>query len=83
MKIATLYFSILFLIILCLAYLGYQRYETFSTDMYTYSPFNYQSTGTSPLSFYNYPAYRKPYMYDYQFVSSYPSPHFTYNEINI
>ena len=83
MKIATLYFSILFLIILCLAYLGYQRYETFSTDMYTYEPWNFMSTGTSPLSFYPYEAFRKPYMYPQSFFQSYPSPHFTYNEINI
>lgn len=83
MKIATLYFSILFLIILCLAYLGYQKYEGFSTDMYSYDPFKYITTGTSPLSFYNYPAYREPYMYPYKFVKSYPTPHFSYNEINI
>jgi len=81
MKIATLYFSILFLIILCLAYLGYQKYEHFT--MYQTSPFDYIYEGTSPLSYYMYPLYRAPYMYPYKFVQSYPTPHFSYNEINI
>jgi hypothetical protein len=35
------------------------------------------------LTFYQYPIYRKPYMYPYQFYQSYPSPHMTYYETNI
>ena len=77
-----LYFSILFLIIFCLIYLGYQRKEMFIS--YTYGPFDYSTTGSGPsLSFYPYPAYRKPYMYPYKYQTSYPYPRMTFNEINI
>jgi hypothetical protein len=76
-----LYFSILFLIIFCLIYLGYQSKETFVP--YTYGPFDYSTTGTDPLSFYMYPAYRKPFMYPYQYQTNYPYSRMTFNEINI
>ena len=50
---------------------------------YTYGPFDYSTTGTDPLSFYLYPAYRKPYMYPYQYQTNYPYSRMTFNEINI
>ena len=77
----TLYFTIIFLIILCLIYLGHKKKEMFTP--YTYGPFDYSTTGTDPLSFYRYPVYRKPYMYPYQYQTNYPYSRFTYNEINI
>ena len=55
--------------------------EPFET--YSYGPYNYMDTGASPLSFYKYPIYRKPFMYPYQFYSSYPYPHMTYYPTNI
>lgn len=76
-----IYFTVLFLLIFSLGYLGYQYKEGFIP--YTYGPFNYMTTGSDPLSFYMYPIYRKPYMYPYQFVTNYPYPHMTYGQVNI
>ena len=50
---------------------------------YSYGPFDYMDTGTSPLSFYQYPAYRKPYMYPFKYYQSYPYPHMSFGEMNI
>jgi hypothetical protein len=55
--------------------------ENFET--YSYGPYNYMDSGASPLTFYKYPAYRKPYMYPYKFYSSYPYPYMKNYEINI
>ncbi len=78
-----LYFQFMILIIIilaCVMYLsaskGDEIYENFET--YTYGPFNFRTTGSDPLTFYQYPTYRKPFMYPYQYVSSYPYPHLTY-----
>ena len=55
--------------------------ENFET--YSYGPYNYMDSGASPLTFYKYPVYRKPYMYPYKFYKSYPYPHMSYYELNI
>ena len=81
MKLYILYFTIIFLIILCLIYLQIQNKEMFTP--YTYGPFNYSTTGTDPLSFYMYPIYRQPYMYPYQYQTNYPYSRMTYYETNI
>jgi uncharacterized protein YxeA len=50
--------------------------EEFTT--YNIEPYNYKTTGANPLSFYNYPRYRKPYRYGFKFYSSYPVPYYRY-----
>lgn len=55
--------------------------ENFET--YSYGPYNYMDSGASPLTFYKYPIYRKPYMFPYKFHKSYPYPHMSYYETNI
>ncbi len=75
-------FILLLLIVACIGYLsancGNHLLEKFET--YTYGPFNTQTTGSDPLTFYQYPIYRKPYEYPYQYYSSYPYPHLTYRD---
>ena len=76
--------AILLIIILgyfVVTYIKKQNIEHY--DTYSYGPYNYMDTGASPLSFYKYPIYRKPFMYPYQFYSSYPYPHMTYYPTNI
>lgn len=51
-------------------------FEGFTT--YKRNPYAFYETGTDPLTFYEYPIYRKPYMYPQQFYSSYPVPYLTY-----
>jgi hypothetical protein len=76
-------FTILILLIICsFCYLNmYNDIETF--QVYSYSPFNYLTTGSDPLTFYKYPIYRNPYRYPYQFYSSYPYPYMSYYPTNI
>ena len=79
------YITAILLIILLgyivLIYIKKQNIEHY--DTYSYGPYNYMDTGAAPLSFYKYPIYRKPFMYPYQFYSSYPYPHMTYYPTNI
>ena len=76
-------FVILILLIICsLCYLNmYNDIENFQT--YSYSPFDYLTTGSDPLTFYKYPIYRNPYRYPYKFYSSYPYPYLSYYPTNI
>jgi hypothetical protein len=71
---------ILIIIIACIGYLsancGDHLLEKFET--YTFGPYNYKTTGSDPLTFYQYPTYRKPFQYPYQYYSSYPYPYLTY-----
>ena len=71
-------FTILILLIISsFCYLKmYEDIEQFET--YSYAPFNYMTTGSEPLSFYNYPVYRNPYRYPFQYLSSYPEPYLRY-----
>lgn len=74
------------IIIICVIYLYFNNKsfdikESFET--YSYGPFNYFDSGASPLTFYNYPAYRTPYMYPQLHYTSYPYPYLSYGEINI
>ena len=66
-----------------LLYILKKYYNIESFEVYNYGPYNYMTTGASPLAFYRYPIYRQPYMYPYQFYSSYPYPHMNYHETNI
>jgi hypothetical protein len=75
---------LIILIIIAICYLLFYKnitIESFTT--YSYDPFNYMDTGATPLTYYNYPAYRKPYMYPYRFYSSYPYPYMKHYEMNI
>ena len=80
MNIIIYLFVLLILLFLIYKY-STQIKEKFET--YSYGPYNYMDSGTSPLTFYRYPIYRKPYMYPYQFYKSYPYPHMSYYETNI
>ncbi len=52
--------------------------ENFET--YKRNPYEYYESGATPLNFYEFPIYRKPYMYPQQFYKSYPLPHLSYYE---
>ena len=62
------------LLILMVCYTQKERFT-----MYIKTPFDYQAIGTSPLNYYMKPLYRKPYRFPYQFKSTYPINHMTYN----
>ena len=65
------------------AYLLYMNKTIENYETYSYGPYDYMTTGADPLTFYQYPIYRKPYMYPYKFESSYPYPYMTYWPTNI
>jgi len=44
-------------------------------------PFDYISTGSSPISFYRKDLYREPYDYPYKFFTSYPVPSMQYHAL--
>ena len=77
-----LFLLLFFLIVVGIIYLSKDTIVESYTP-YSYGPFNYMDTGADPLSFYKYPIYRNPYMYPYQFYSSYPYPYMTYYPTNI
>jgi hypothetical protein len=78
-----LFIILIIIIILCLGYLSstlgnktiQEKFET-----YMYGPYNYRTTGSDPLTFYQYPVYRAPLDYPYKHYSSYPYPYLTYKE---
>lgn len=55
--------------------------ESFET--YKRNPYNYYESGATPLNFYEFPTYRKPYMYPQQFYKSYPLPNLSYYEDSV
>lgn len=77
-----LFIILILLILTSLCYLNmYSSIESFQT--YSYMPFDYMTTGSDPLTFYQYPIYKNPYRYPYKFYSSYPYPYMTYYPSNI
>lgn len=83
-----MYSIILLIIIIILIYLNKDKIlekigfkENFET--YKRNPYNYYESGASPLNFYEFPIYRKPYMYPQQFYKSYPLPHLSYYEDSV
>jgi hypothetical protein len=82
MKLYLQFIILILVIILSYYYLSskniMENYET-----YSYGPYNYMDSGANPLTFYKYPAYRKPYMYPYKFYSSYPYPYMKNYEMNV
>lgn len=50
-------------------------------ENYMRSPFNYLSTGATPIDFYSKPLYRKPFDYPYKFFKSYPVPCMQYHTL--
>jgi len=81
-KYYILILIILLILISIITYL-YTKNNIEGFETYSYGPYDYMTTGASPLTFYNYPIYRKPYMYPYKFYSSYPYPYMTNYETNI
>jgi len=81
-----LLYSLIILIIITISYIcltGSRTKENFETYSYEGSGFPYMDSGASPLVFYKYPAYRKPYMFPQVFYSSYPYPYLQNYEMNI
>ncbi len=52
-------------------------------ETYKRNPFHYYESGATPLNFYEFPIYRKPFMYPQQFYKSYPLPHLSYYEDSV
>lgn len=50
-------------------------------ENYMRSPFNYLSTGATPIDFYRKDLYRKPFDYPYKFFKSYPVPSMQYHTL--
>jgi hypothetical protein len=50
-------------------------------ENYMRSPFNYLSTGATPMDFYRKDLYRKPFDYPYKFFKSYPVPCMQYHTL--
>jgi len=50
-------------------------------ENYMRSPFNYLSTGATPIDFYRKDLYRKPFDYPYKFFKSYPVPCMQYHTL--
>jgi hypothetical protein len=48
---------------------------------YMRSPYNYLSTGATPMDFYRKDLYRKPFDYPYKFFKSYPVPSMQYHTL--
>lgn len=50
-------------------------------ENYMRTPFNYLSTGATPIDFYRKDLYRKPFDYPYKFFKSYPVPSMQYHTL--
>jgi len=48
---------------------------------YMRSPYDYISTGATPIDFYRKDLYRKPFDYPYKFFKSYPVPSMQYHTL--
>lgn len=73
------YGIVLLFLIAAVAYYVYQnKMEHFG--VYKRNPYEYYESGATPMNFYEFPVYRKPYMYPQQFYKSYPLPHLSYYE---
>lgn len=72
-----LFIVLILLILTSFCYLNmHSDIESFTT--YSYSPFDYITTGSDPMTFYQYPVYKNPYRYPYRYYSSYPYPYLTH-----
>ncbi len=76
----SILYMILLLVIIVGVYLYTQKSDREHFSMYKRNPYEYYETGGSPLNFYDFPIYRKPYMYPQQFYKSYPLPHLSHYE---
>ncbi len=52
-------------------------------ETYKRNPYGFYESGASHLNFYEFPTYRKPFMYPQQFYKSYPVPHLSYFEDSV
>ncbi len=82
MRLLYQFILVTVIILVCIAYLsasmGNEMIEKFET--YTYGPYDFRTTGSDPLTFYQYPVYRAPFDYPYKFYSSYPYPYLSYHD---
>ena len=50
-------------------------------ENYMRTPYNYISTGATPMDFYRKDLYRKPFDYPFKFFKSYPVPSMQYHTL--
>ena len=50
-------------------------------ENYMRTPYNYISTGATPIDFYRKDLYRRPFDYPYKFFKSYPVPSMQYHTL--
>jgi hypothetical protein len=79
--------SFLVLLLLIVILVIYVNKDYFLTNehfgVYKRNPFDNYEDGQTPFNFYEFPIYRKPYMYPQQFYKSYPLPHLSYYEDSV
>ncbi len=76
---------IIIILIIGIIYYNKNYLNTLKENFETYkrNPYNYYESGATPLNFYEFPTYRKPYMFPQQFYKSYPLPHLSYFEDSV
>ncbi len=77
-------FGVVALIVAALLYM--KKDTLFSKEhfgVYKRNPFDNYEDGQTPFNFYEFPIYRKPYMYPQQFYKSYPLPNLSYYEDSV
>ncbi len=78
-------YTVLILIVIAIVIYFIYQYKIVKEGFETYkrNPYDYYETGASPMNFYEFITYRKPYMYPQQFYKSYPLPHLSYYEDSV
>ena len=70
---------IIFAIFICFFVSSYYTREGWAN--YERKPFNYLTTGSTPLNYYRKDLYRLPYRYPFTFQKSYPLPNQSYYDL--
>ncbi len=76
----SFHYIILFFILLLILYYFYKNQNNEHFGLYKRNPYDNYDVGQTPFNFYEFPIYRKPYMYPQQFYKSYPVPNLSYFE---
>ena len=72
-QVADITFVVLILVLIVLCIMKPEALENWAN--YRQLPYGYVKTGSSPLSYYERPRYRKPYRYPFTFEKTYPVKH--------
>ena len=82
MNYFTLFVILIIIIIILIITCGTNKIDLKEKwENYMRSPFNYLSTGATPMDFYFKPTCREPYNYPFKFFKSYPVPSMQYHEL--